>query len=272
MDNQIQKASCVALQTPSLTMDGTLLKVKPLPIAEAVTKGTLMRTVANASPQVFSAWLVAQIMRVVDRIEAKTTLKTEDEAKEIGREIYKQFPTLRMEEMQEVFDGMIFGRYGKYYERLKAAEFMEAFKQHEASEQRIAAFEQRHKREVYAVEIKSGKQWNAVFKELARRGYTERHDNAPQDGLDVCYVVIEDGRYDIEAKPMCEVVMSAKQFVTPPKIVFEGGQDTQGRHDTSKLSSALRQHLKVDPKVMANYLTAKEQNDLDAENKQLSGI
>ena len=92
-----------------------------------------MRHVAGLVPQVFSAWMVANILRVKERVAAKTTITNDEEAKEIAREIYRQFPTLRIEEMQEVFDGIVFGRFGKYYERLKAAEFIDAFRQHEAS-------------------------------------------------------------------------------------------------------------------------------------------
>lgn len=209
-----------------------------------------MRTVANQAPTQFAVWVATQIMRVVQRVEAKTTIRDFTEAKEVGRELYKQFPTLRIEEMESVFDGMIFGRFGKYYERLKAAEFIEAFRQHEASEERIAAFENRHKVERYSVRITSTKSWNAVFTEVARRGYSLTADNLPKEGLDECYVNIEGSKYTLDDKPTYPAVLSAKQFCAPVSYNPES-QRTRG----TGLSANLRRELSVDPKVMAEYVS-----------------
>ena len=230
---------------------GTSLKVEHLPIDEAIKTGTLMRHVAGLVPQVFSAWMVANILRVKERVAAKTTITTDEEAKEIAREIYRQFPTLRIEEMQDVFDGIIFGRFGKYYERLKAAEFIDAFRQHEASEERIRVFETAHKVERYDVVIKSGKQWESVFTEIARRGLKLRTDKCKDMKLDECYINIEGNVYDIATTPHTEVIMSAKQFAAP--VVYKYTKEGV-RQDTSKLSANLRRELTVDPKVMADYI------------------
>jgi hypothetical protein len=235
---------------------GTSLKVEQLPIAEAVKTGTLMRHVAGLVPQVFSAWMVANILRVKERVAAKTTITTDEEAKEIAREIYRQFPTLRIEEMQDVFDGIVFGRYGKYYERLKAAEFIDAFRQHEASEERLRVFETAHKVERYDVVIRSGKQWEAVFTEIARRGWKLRTDKCKDMKLDECYINVEGNAYDIATTPHTGVIMSAKQFAAP--IVYKYTKEGV-RPDSSKLSANLRRELTVDPKVMAEYINQEQQ-------------
>ena len=210
-----------------------------------------MRTVAGKAPTQYAVWVATQIMRVVGRVEAKTTIRDFTEAKEVGREIYRQFPTLRIEEMQEVFDGIVFGRYGKYYERLKAAEFIDAFRQHEASEERLRVFETAHKVERYDVVIRSGKQWESVFNEIARRGWKLRTDKCKDMKLDECYINVEGNVYDIATEPHTEVVMSAKQFAAP--VVYNYLKEGV-RSDTSKLSANLRRELTVDPKVMAEYI------------------
>ena len=227
-----------------------------MPIADAVKSGTMMRQVAALVPQVFSAWIVANILRVVQRVQAKTTISTDEEAKEVAREIYRQFPTLRIEEMQDVFDGIIFGRFGKYYERLKAAEFIEAFRQHEASEERLRVFETAHKVERYDVVIRSGKQWEAVFTEIARRGWKLRTDKCKDMKLDECYINVEGNVYDVATEPHTEVVMSAKQFAAP--VVYKYSKEG-ARPDTSKLSANLRRELTVDPKIMADYINQEPQ-------------
>ena len=244
-------------------MTGTSLRVKPLDVAEAVKHGTLMRKVATAAPLVFSAWIVAHVLRVVDRLEAKTTVRGEDEAKEIAREIYRNFPTLRIEEMEEVFNGMIFGRYGKYYERLKAAEFIDAFKQHEASEQRIAAFEQRHKRQAYAIAVYSPAEFEQALKECLKRGYSLRKDNTTKGAtVDVMYIVIEGLLFDYEASTNLDV-MSVEKFTAPVNYT-KAGERIEARVMTN--GERLRKALQVDNKVMADYILNKPSNTMTNEN------
>jgi len=255
-NSQLQNNLCEISPTTSLTANGTSLTVRSLPVTDAIKAGTLMRSVANQAPTQFAVWVATQIMRVVQRVEAKTTIRDTTEAKEVGREIYRQFPTLRIEEMQDVFDGIIFGRYGKYYERLKAAEFIDAFRQHEASEERIRCFETAHKVERYDVVIRSGKQWEAVFTEIARRGWKLRTDKCKDMKLDECYINIEGNVYDIATTPHTDVVMSAKQFAAP--VVYKYTKEGV-RQDTSKLSANLRRELTVDPKVMADYINQEKQ-------------
>jgi len=184
----------------------------PIPLVEAVTQGTLMRTVAHKAPQAYTAWIITQLMRVVDRIAAKTTVTSDAEYVEIGREIYRSFPTLRIEEMQEVFDGMIFGRFGKYYERLKAAEFIEAFKQHEASEQRVQIFESQHKKYPYAVKVTSTDELREVLRECIKRGYKLRKDHtAKGESKESWFVVIDGNVFDYVTET--EIVkMDAENF------------------------------------------------------------
>ena len=219
-----------------------------MPLDQAVLNGTLMRKVAHVAPAVFSAWVVAQILRVVQRIEAKTTIKSDDEAKEVARELYRAFPTLRIEEMQEVFDGMIFGRFGKYYERLKAAEFIEAFKQHEASEQRVQIFESQHKKYPYAVKVTSTDELREVLRECIKRGYKLRKDHTTKGESKELFLVIDGTVFDYVTETEL-VTMDAEKFTAPIRY---GGEKVEARVMTN--GQRLRESLKVDPKIMAQYV------------------
>ena len=238
-------------------MTSSTIEVRPLPIAEAIKNGTMMRKVAQSSNIAYSAWVVAHLIRVVDRVEAKTTIRNDQDYIEIGREIYRQFPTLRIEEMEEVFNGMIFGKYGKYYERLKAAEFIDAFKQHEASEQRIAAFEQRHKRQSYAVAVHSPAEFEQALKECLKRGYSLRKDNTIKGAtVDVMYIVIEGLLFDYEASTNLDV-MSVDKFTAPINYT-KAGERIEARVMTN--GERLRKALHVDTKVMGEYIMSKPTN------------
>lgn len=191
---------------------------------------------------------------MVHRVAAKTTVEDEIEYVEIAREIYRNFPTLRIEEMEEVFNGMIFGKYGKYYERLKAAEFMEAFRQHEASEERVQAFETAHKKTAYAVAVHNPDELKAVLKECVKRGYVLRKDNTTKgQEVQVLYVVIDGGVFDYESLTELEVV-SVKKF-TAPVDYTKAGQQIQARQESN--GNKLRKALHVEPKVMAEYILNK---------------
>ena len=238
-------------------MTSSTIEVRPLPIAEAIKNGTMMRKVAQSSNIAYSAWVVGNLIRVVDRVEAKTTIRNDEDYLEIAREIYRQFPTLRIEEMQEVFDGMIFGKYGKYYERLKAAEFIDAFKQHEASEQRIAAFEQRHKRQPYAVAVHSPSELEQALKECVKRGYSLRKDNTIKGAaVDVMYMVIDGTAFDYEVSTIFDVMTVAK--FTAPINYTKAGERIEARVMTN--GEKLRKALHVDTKVMGQYIMSKPTN------------
>lgn len=234
-----------------------LIEVSPLPIPEAINNGTLFRSISTTHPVQVKRWVLVQLARVVHRVAAKTTVEDEMEYVEIAREIYRQFPTLRIEEMEEVFNGMIFGRYGKYYERLKSAEFIDAFKQHEASEQRIAAFEQRHKRQAYAVAVHSPAEFEQALKECLKRGYSLRKDNTIKGAtVDVMYIVIEGLVFDYEASTNLDVVRVDK--FTAPVNYTKAGERIEARVMTN--GERLRKALQVDTKVMGEYIMSKPTN------------
>ena len=237
-------------------MTSSTIEVRPLPIAEAIKNGTMMRKVAQSSNIAYSAWVVGNLIRVVDRVEAKTTIRNDEDYLEIAREIYRQFPTLRIEEMQEVFDGMIFGKYGKYYERLKAAEFIDAFKQHEASEQRIAAFEQRHKRQAYAVRVTSTDELREVLRECIKRGYKLRKDHTTKGESKELFLVIDGTEFDYVTETDL-VTMDAIKFTAPINYT-KAGERIEARVMTN--GERLRKALQVDTKVMGEYIMSKPTN------------
>jgi len=254
MENKVTALTSQDSQNGLVSISSTGMSVKPLPVKEAILNGTMLTGVARKHPQQAMMYLVTHIIRTVKAIEAKTTAKDADEIELIARSIIEQYPTLRCEELQQVFDNMILGKYGKYYERLKAAEFMEAFRQYDQSDERLTAFETRHKTIRVAIEIRTSKQWYMTFAEVERRGYKLREDRTPEGKLDLCYVVVENGVYDRSLEPRCEVVMTPEQWLQP--VRYDKGQE---RMDTSKLSSSLRKALTVDPRVMAEYMNQKQQ-------------
>jgi hypothetical protein len=253
-DNRLTTSTWKTSRNGLIKISESTLEVTGLSTAEAIKKGTMMTTVNRYYPSQLKMFLLGEIVRVVRAVEAKVTLRDNDEIKDVVKELVQAFPTLRMEEMRQVFDGMIFGKYGKYYERLKAAEFMEAFRQHEASEERVQAFETAHKRTSYAVAVHSPDELQAVLKECVKRGYTLRKDNTTKgQEVRVMYVVIDGGVFDYEVQADLEVV-SVQKF-TAPVDYTKAGQQIQARQESN--GNKLRKALHVDPKVMAEYMMSK---------------
>ena len=228
-------------------MKSTGIEIKPLTPDQAVANGTMLSEIARHYPDQTRLYIAGEIWRVVQKVQAKTTLDIND-VPMVVTQIMREHPTLRVEELPGVFDGMIFGKYGKYYERLKEAEIMDAFRQYENTEVRVQAFERQHKIERVSIEIKSTLQWEYVQRELLRRGIVMGSIDAGTQ-LKVAYFNVEGGKYDISEMAK-HTVLSAKDYLTKPKVIYSSGQ---GRMDTSKLSSALRRELQVDPKVIAQY-------------------
>jgi hypothetical protein len=254
--NQLQESYSTISKNGQVILTRGLLEVNPLSIPEAVKNGTLFRSISTTHPVQVKRWVLVQLARVVHRLAAKTTVEDEVEYVEIAREIYRQFPTLRIEEMQEVFDGMIFGRFGKYYERLKAAEFIDAFKQHEASEQRIAAFEQRHKRQAYAVRVTSTDELREVLRECIKRGYKLRTDHTTKGESKELFLVIDGTAFDYVTETDL-VTMDAIKFTAPINYT-KAGERIEARVMTN--GEKLRKALQVDTKVMGEYIMSKPTN------------
>lgn len=87
--------------------------------------------------------LLKMIFDTVKFLDCKKTLSNEDEVFFTMESLIEDFPVFKITEWKFVTDGMKAGKYGKYFERLKASEFRDAFIQYE-SEERTRILENQH--------------------------------------------------------------------------------------------------------------------------------
>ena len=88
--------------------------------------------------------LLKMLFTTVKFLDCKKTLSNDDEVLFTFESLVADFPVFKITEWKYVTDGMKAGKYGKYYERLKASEFREAFITYE-SEERSKILESQHK-------------------------------------------------------------------------------------------------------------------------------
>lgn len=93
--------------------------------------GTNIKTALRIEPERTRAAVLAMIRRVCEFVDAKRTLTTIDDYLLTSEAIFTEHPTLTLEEMRLVAQDMMMGKHGKFYERLKTAEFLEAMRTHE---------------------------------------------------------------------------------------------------------------------------------------------
>ena len=97
------------------------------------------------------AALLKMMFETIKFIDCKKTLTSDDDVIFTFESLLNDFPVLKITEWKYVTDGMKAGRYGKYYERLKAAEFREAFIEYESTD-RALILETQHKIKETAVD------------------------------------------------------------------------------------------------------------------------
>lgn len=88
--------------------------------------------------------LLKMIFDTVKFLDCKKTLSNEDEVFFTMESLIEDFPVFKITEWKYVTDGMKAGKYGKYFERLKASEFRDAFIHYE-SEERARILENQHR-------------------------------------------------------------------------------------------------------------------------------
>lgn len=91
------------------------------------------------------AWLVMEVTKLCKEKDMNKTLKSDEEIAFCCRAIYKEHPTMTLEEIRMAFDMIRMGKFGKMFERLQTAEILEALRTYEA-EVRANMMEQRHER------------------------------------------------------------------------------------------------------------------------------
>lgn len=75
--------------------------------------------------------LVLELGKLVDFVDAKKTLKDDDQLLFTAESLVEDFPTMKLEEFVLVFNWIKKGKFGKMYERLKLAEIQEAIRTYE---------------------------------------------------------------------------------------------------------------------------------------------
>ena len=110
---------------------------------QAWHEGVNIRTALRCAPEQTRAAVIRMVKDVVDFIEAKRTLTSLEDFMFTAEAIYKQHPTLKLEELAACCRDMKLGLFGKYYERLKTPEFLEALCKVEAD--RASILERTHR-------------------------------------------------------------------------------------------------------------------------------
>lgn len=100
--------------------------------AQAWDEGTNIRVAIRCEPEQTRAAIVTLIKNTCDFIDAKKTLRGIDDIILTAQAIEHNHPTLKLEELALVTRDMKAGKFGKFYERLKTAEFLDCICQHEA--------------------------------------------------------------------------------------------------------------------------------------------
>ena len=149
--------------------ENTLFDSKVTP-QEAWDKGTTTALVNKRTPSHLKLYLYGEVARLVKFIDAKKTLQDEEEIKFTVETLIEEFPVMRVEEWQHVFDAIKKGKYGKLYERLKTQEIVEICRLYEGDR---AEMIERKKHE----EKVQPKEWNEGLVQELKKIYENTQDN-----------------------------------------------------------------------------------------------
>lgn len=112
---------------------------------QAWQQGTNIRTALRLQPEQTRAAIMRVTKGVVDFVDAKRTLNSVQDIMLLCEAIITNYPTLKLEELARICEDMKMGLCGKFYERLKVAEFFDAIN---AAEGRRADFLEAANRQV----------------------------------------------------------------------------------------------------------------------------
>jgi len=112
--------------------------------ASAWHGGTSARVALRECPEDVKRWLVTKVADLCRFVDANKTINTTEDLTFSVMALVDEFPVMKIEEFQIVFDNMKRGKYGKYYERLKLPEIIECCRRYE-SEERAPILEAAHK-------------------------------------------------------------------------------------------------------------------------------
>lgn len=104
---------------------------------EAFRDGTNIRTALRIEPQQTRAALLKLVTDLVKFVDAKRTLESIDDYLFTVECIIESHPTMTLEEVKLVTQGIKKGQYGKMYERLKTQEILDACRKLESDRAEI---------------------------------------------------------------------------------------------------------------------------------------
>jgi hypothetical protein len=153
------KSLKIGLKTGSLSVNGREL-THPKSEKEAF-EGMPITQLMKENSEVTRAWLVGEVAKVCKFIDANKTLKSTDDFIFTVQSLYEYCKSWRAEEFIFFFDKIKKGEFGKNYERLKTAEFLEYARKYE--EKRVHLWEQKATEENKAHTIDLEKNVEVVY-------------------------------------------------------------------------------------------------------------
>ncbi len=111
---------------------------KPVKVTEAIQTGLSLRSATFQVKAELRFFLLKEINRACEMISAKITINSDDELQMCLESILEENPMIKVEEVRGVFNKMIKGNYGKYFERFKTAEILNCFNLYNGEERAIA--------------------------------------------------------------------------------------------------------------------------------------
>lgn len=108
-----------------ISLKDNKLQVTNVKDSEIAFHGTPITALTKDYPQQTKLWIVSEIGKTCKFIEANKTLKTEEELFFTCDELLNYCKSWKAEEFLIFFDSIKRGDFGKIYERLKTAEFLD---------------------------------------------------------------------------------------------------------------------------------------------------
>ncbi len=119
-------------------------EVKSLTVSKAWDEGTNIRKAMRVDPKQTKMYLAIELKKLIDFVDAKKTLRNDEELVFTIEAILEQCPTMKIEEIALVFKMIKQGKFGKLYERLKTAEILDIMMRYEG-DIRSELLERRHR-------------------------------------------------------------------------------------------------------------------------------
>ena len=132
MDNQDLTATNSKGKLLRSTASGLVVNEgKELTVASAWEQGHNIRELMRTAPKWTISMLILELGKLVDFVDAKKTLRDDDQLLFTAESLIEDFSTMKLEEFVLVFNWIKKGKFGKMYERLKLAEIREAITTYE---------------------------------------------------------------------------------------------------------------------------------------------